>query len=47
VLHVLEPFALDLWHHDIAKWLPDSVRADQIRKQTYYGGLYQKLVITV
>lgn len=47
VLHVLEPFALDLWHHDIAKWLPDSVRADQIRKQAYYGGLYQKLVITV
>jgi hypothetical protein len=47
VLRVLEPFALDLWDHGIAKWLPESVRADQIRKETYYGGLYQKLVITV
>jgi ubiquinone/menaquinone biosynthesis C-methylase UbiE len=47
VLHLLEPFALDLWHHDIVKWLPDSVRGDQIRKETYYGGLYQQLVITV
>ena len=40
-------FALDLWQHDIAKWLPDHVRGDQIRKETYFGGLYQKLVITV
>lgn len=47
VLSVLEPFALDLWQHDIAKWLPDHVRGDQIRKETYFGGLYQKLVITV
>jgi ubiquinone/menaquinone biosynthesis C-methylase UbiE len=47
VLGVLEPFALDLWQHEIAEWLPGSVKPEQIRKQTYYGGLYQKLVITV
>jgi len=47
VLRVLEPFALDLWRHDITKWLPEEVRSDQMRKETYYGGLYQKLVITV
>lgn len=47
VLRALEPFALDLWQHEIAQWLPDSVAPAQMRKQTYYGGLYQKLVISV
>jgi len=47
VLGALEPFALDLWQHEIAQWLPDSVAPAQIRKQTYFGGLYQKLVISV
>lgn len=47
VLRVLEPFALDLWRHDIAQWLPATVDPAQVRKETYYGGLYQKLVITV
>ena len=47
VLRALEPFALDLWQHELAQWLPASVTPAQIRKQTYYGGLYQKLVITV
>ena len=47
VLRALEPFALDLWQHEIAEWLPKSVSPAQIRKETYYGGLYQKLVISV
>jgi ubiquinone/menaquinone biosynthesis C-methylase UbiE len=47
VLRALEPFALDLWRHEIARWLPESVTVAQVRKQTYYGGLYQKLVISV
>ena len=47
VLHLLEPFALDLWNHDFNTWLPDSIRAEQIRKVTSFGGLYQQLVITV
>ena len=47
VLRALEPFALDLWQHELAQWLPASVTPAQIRKETYYGGLYQKLVITV
>jgi ubiquinone/menaquinone biosynthesis C-methylase UbiE len=45
VLRTFEPFALDLWKHDIARWLPDGA-ARAIRKKTYYGGLYQKVVIT-
>jgi ubiquinone/menaquinone biosynthesis C-methylase UbiE len=47
VLRALEPFALDLWQHEIAKWLPESVAPAQISKETYYGGLYQKLVISL
>jgi hypothetical protein len=44
---VLEPFALDLWDHDIADWLPAAAPLRQITKQTFYGGLYQKLLITL
>jgi ubiquinone/menaquinone biosynthesis C-methylase UbiE len=47
VLDFLEPFAMDLWRHDIARWLPETVPQSAIRKETFYGGLYQKLVITV
>src|SRR5580658_2908951 len=45
LLAKLEPFALDLWHEEIADWLPQysTVRS---RKQVFYGGLYQKLVLT-
>jgi ubiquinone/menaquinone biosynthesis C-methylase UbiE len=46
VLRVLEPYALDLWDHQIADWLPASARLSEIGKQTFYGGLYQKLTIT-
>jgi ubiquinone/menaquinone biosynthesis C-methylase UbiE len=45
LLRRLEPFALDLWRHEIAEWLPASARITAMRKTTYFGGLYQKLVI--
>lgn len=47
VLRVLEPYALDLWRDDIEKWLPGAFRPAAMRKQTFFGGLYQKLVIEV
>lgn len=47
VLHVLEPFALDLWKREISAWLPEHVRPEQIKKEVSFGGLYQLLVITV
>ncbi len=47
VLHMLEPFALDLWNHALETWFPESIRPEQIRKETRFGGLYQKVVITV
>jgi ubiquinone/menaquinone biosynthesis C-methylase UbiE len=45
LLAVLEPFALDLWRHELAHWLPAAARAGW-RKQSFFGGLYQKVVIT-
>lgn len=48
ILSTLEPFAMDLWRRDIADWLPDSIHSTaKIEKQTYFGELYQKVVITV
>lgn len=43
VLRTLEPFALDLWRHELSAWLP---RACTLRKRTFFGGLYQQLVVT-
>lgn len=47
VLRLLEPFARDLWRHHISTWLPASILPAQVRKETFFGGLYQKVVITV
>lgn len=46
ILKSLEPFAMDMWRQDIAEWLPSQLRPSHIDKQTYFGGLYQKVVIT-
>ena len=45
-LKLLEPYAKDLWQYDINEWLPSDIPPQNIHKQTYFGGLYQKLVIT-
>ncbi len=46
ILKTLEPFAMDLWRKDIVKWLPDRAHSATVEKRTYFGGLYQKVVIT-
>jgi len=46
ILTTLEPFAMDLWNHEITDWLPPPDTYSHINKQTYFGGLYQKVVIT-
>lgn len=46
VFRKLEPYAMDLWEHEVQDFLPSDVRPASITKQTYYGGLYQKLVLT-
>ena len=45
LLAVLEPFALDLWRQEIADWLPPAAQG-RLCKQSFFGGLYQKIVIT-
>jgi len=47
ILDRLEPFALDLWESEISAWFPQGFAPQALHKQTYYGGLYQKVVITV
>jgi ubiquinone/menaquinone biosynthesis C-methylase UbiE len=44
VLRRLEPYALDLWRDEVAKWLPSG--CDAGIKTTFFGGLYQRLVLT-
>jgi ubiquinone/menaquinone biosynthesis C-methylase UbiE len=39
----LEPFAMDLWRQDLEAFLPHTPA--QMSKETYFGGLYQKLVL--
>jgi ubiquinone/menaquinone biosynthesis C-methylase UbiE len=44
ILRNFEPFAMDLWRHEVTEWLP-KLPEGALHKQTFYGGLYQKLVI--
>ncbi|HJV74179.1 MAG TPA: rhodoquinone biosynthesis methyltransferase RquA [Noviherbaspirillum sp.] len=46
LLRRLEPYADDLWRNEIETYLPQDVRLMSTTKTTYFGGLYQKLVLT-
>jgi ubiquinone/menaquinone biosynthesis C-methylase UbiE len=41
ILSRLEPYALDLWHSEIAAWFPADMPPASIRKRTCFGQLYQ------
>ena len=43
ILRTFEPFAMDLWRHEVAEWLPAGARV--ALKATSFAGLYQRLVI--
>jgi len=45
VLRLLEPFALDLWRHEVADWLPADARIAACGKKTTFGGLYQLVTL--
>ena len=47
ILRTLEPYALDLWEHEIAEWFPEKNGISSMVKKTSFGGLYQQLIITV
>ncbi|HET7200477.1 MAG TPA: rhodoquinone biosynthesis methyltransferase RquA [Burkholderiales bacterium] len=40
ILRTLEPFAMDLWRHEVADWLAQPLR---VEKATLFGRLYQVL----
>lgn len=46
LLRRLEPYADDLWKNEIATYLPEHIAFSGIEKTTYFGGLYQKVVLT-
>jgi ubiquinone/menaquinone biosynthesis C-methylase UbiE len=46
VLERIEPFAHALWQGEITDWLPAFVNKDSLQKETMFGGLYQKVVVT-
>ena len=46
VLAKLEPFALDLWRQQIVDWLPAASAKGRLRNESFFGGLYQKVVMT-
>ena len=46
ILSTLEPFALDMWRSEITDWLPEGLQPARVEKETYFGGLYQKVVLT-
>lgn len=46
VFRKLEPFAMDLWDHELLDFMPPQGLPRSQVKQTYFGGLYQKLVLT-
>lgn len=47
VLRALEPYALDLWRHEISSWFPPGARLAGLRKETSFGNLYQVVTATV
>ncbi len=42
----LEPYAMDLWHHDLRSFLPAEAPPARLEKTSFFGGLYQMLVLT-
>lgn len=45
ILSTLEPFALDVWRREIVEWAPETYRPRSVTKETFFGGLYQKVVM--
>jgi ubiquinone/menaquinone biosynthesis C-methylase UbiE len=47
VFRKLEPYAMDLWENEICAFMPPARKLASVEKKTYFGGLYQKLVLTL
>jgi ubiquinone/menaquinone biosynthesis C-methylase UbiE len=45
VFRRFEPHAIDLWRHEVIESMPVHARPALLTKRTYFGGLYQQLVL--
>ena len=45
ILPPLEPFFLDLWTDDLSSWMPSILVTKISARNTFFGGLYQKIII--
>ncbi|MBF0357621.1 MAG: class I SAM-dependent methyltransferase [Magnetococcales bacterium] len=45
ILKILEPFAMDMWKNEIVDWIPADLQLAKVEKETYFGGLYQKVIM--
>lgn len=46
VFRHLEPYAADLWKQEIAHYMPADETPAHVERRSYFGGLYQKIVLT-
>ncbi len=46
VFRHLEPYAMDLWREDLLAFMPTAVPRAVLQHRTFFGGLYQMLVLT-
>jgi len=47
ILTWLEPFAMDLWRHELPAFMPGNISAERLDSEFYFGGLYQKVTLSV
>lgn len=45
VFRKLEPYAIDLWRQPVESYLPQDVQPSSMHHETWFGGLYEKLVL--
>jgi len=45
VFRHLEPYAMDLWRNPVETFLPAGFRPASVTSRTWFGGLYEKLVL--
>lgn len=46
ILHALEPYALDMWNHEITHWFPRGLAVKEMSQRTFFGDLYQLVEVT-
>ena len=47
ILSQLEPYALSMWKNEVQKWFPSGYDITSMNKQTFFGGLYQHIEVTL